>query len=1266
MTDLKDFTNLFEVRKTVRFGLTQPNKKWELKTHLEFSDLVNESFENIKKDIESKDKSKFKTEKVLIDKLKHFIDWLEKQLWDWKNIYERYDLISVNKDYYKLLARKAKFDAFKKDKKWVKQPQANQIKLSSIKNNREKIINYWWNIISRSDYLINVFKPKLEQYNNAVDKPKNSSHTKPDLIDFRKVFLQLLKVSEEYLQPIFDKSIIFETWKKEISEDIRKVNNFSWGENNKEINDLLDLGKEIREYFEANGTQVPYWKVSLNYYTAVQKPNNFHEEIKKWIEDLKIIDFLKKSEKEINDYLEKPSKEKINLLNDSKNPYPIELIQLFKPKTIPFSVKYNLAKYIEKNYKNELNSLKYEDILNKFELLWKSVDIWKDYSECVDKNSFSLEKYPIKSAFDYCWENLARYIKRDVNFPKNLCEKYLKDNFDIDTWNSSFMLYANLLFIAENLATLEYHNPKNENEIINSIKKTFDEIEFEFNKNEYELYKNNILTLLNQEKNIRNYNKIITAKQKLWLLRWQQKQKIDKYRKLTQSFKNIASFIWRTLATIRDWLKEENELNKITDYWIIIEDKNQDKYILTLKLEWNDKREKIKNKLWDWEYKVFEINSFTSKALNKFIKNPLWEDSKKFHSFNKPNDSFYYDKSKHFWVVKKEEKSFIDYLKNCLLESDIAKEQNWKDFWWNFDNCDTYEKIVKEVDKKWYKLIENFISKENIEKLVNEEQCLLFPLINQDISSKKEQNKNEFTIDFEKAFWWNWYRIHPEFSIFYRQPDDEFKKPNHAWIIKRFWRLQLLANIWIEYIPQNNDYITRKDQNKISIDQEKQNELVQNFNKEKVDDYFKSLKDYYIFWIDRWIKQLATLCITNKNWVIQIYDIYTKNFNSDSKKWEYTKNRTEWILDLTNLKVESDKDWNDYLVDISESKVFKRDENWEIVKDKKWNIMIENKQNIKLKQLAYIRKLQYQMSSNVQWVLNFINRYKTKDERQNNIKELIIPYKEWNNYEDLPIDIFEEMFDNYRKLKNENLPEFEKQNLMKLTTELDASEDLKKWVVANMIWVIVYLMKKYDYKVKIAIEDLSNAWYFSKDWLSWDLILNSKNDEEMDLKKQDNLALAWVGTYHFFEMQLLKKLFKISVEEWILHLVPSFANVKNYSDVIKEKWKYVFQQFWIIYFVNPKFTSSKCPVCWKWWKKYIKREKNIIECKECWFISWNDISDILSNYNKEWLNLNFIKNWDDNGAYNIWCKINIHKNKNNSSKKDNRDSNYWHTLSKNL
>jgi len=49
-------------------------------------------------------------------------------------------------------------------------------------------------------------------------------------------------------------------------------------------------------------------------------------------------------------------------------------------------------------------------------------------------------------------------------------------------------------------------------------------------------------------------------------------------------------------------------------------------------------------------------------------------------------------------------------------------------------------------------LTENFISTGNLESLVKDKGCLLFPIINQDISSQKQENKNIFTLDFEKVF----------------------------------------------------------------------------------------------------------------------------------------------------------------------------------------------------------------------------------------------------------------------------------------------------------------------------------------------------------------------------------------------------------------------------------------------------------------------------------------------------------------------------------
>lgn len=1285
MVNLESFKNLYEVRKTVRFWLNQPNKKSNInKTHWQLKDLVDLSFEREKKLINNeKNQVLIDSEKALIEKLQQYVNWLEVQLENWEWTYQRYDLIAINKDYYKILARKAKFDAMweiskfdKKSNKYikVKQPQASQISLSSLKiwNRSDSIIQYWWEIIEKTDYLLNIFKPKLEQYERAINDA-NSTHIKPDSIDFRKIFLQLLKLTKEFLQPLLDRSIIFEFSKKKVSQEIEKISEFAWEKNNTKIYNVLKNWEELRQYFEANWSQVPYWRVSLNYYTAVQKPNNFDQEIKKAIDDLWIINFLKKSDSQIIDYLHQGSKQKIKLLLTSKSPYSIELLQLFKVKPIPFSVKYNLAKFIEKNYKNEIN-LSYEEILDKLNLLWRAIDIANDFKNSNNQNNFSLDEYPVKLAFDYAWENTARSLKRTIPFPKEVCKQFLKDNFDVDVNvdNADFKLYANLLFIADNLATIEYNNPNNEAELINEIKQVFDSIDFSFDKERYWWYKNDVLVLLNKAKPQRDYSTILKAKQELWLLRWWLKNKIKKYRDLTQRLIDkkdshfwIASFVGKTLAKIRDRLKEENELNKISHYGVILEDKNQDKYLLISQLDGKDTREKISQKFGNGDIKVYQVNSFTSKALNKFIKNPLSEDAKKFHwdfRYKHKEVSIYDEKGKWTWY----QESFLSHIKKCLIDSEISREQNWEAFGWNFAGCNTYEEIEKEVDSKWYQLTENFISIGNLESLEKDEGCLLFPIINQDISSQKQENKNIFTLDLEKVFEWKECRIHPEFSIFYRKPMEEHKKENKSWIINRFGRLQLLANLGIEFIPRNSSFKTKKEQNRIAIDQKKQNQLVQEFNQEKVNTYFEGLDNYYIFGIDRWIKQLATLCITNKNWVIQDFDIYTKHFNSESKKWEYKFHRKDWILDLTNLKIESDKSWNKYIVDIS---LFQ-------AKDEDWNPTGTNKQNIQLKKLAYIRKLQYQMSANEEWVLSFLEKYKNKEEREQNMKELITPYKEWKNFVDLPMDIFQEMFENYYRLKtDQNLSESEKKNLMKITTELDASESLKKWVVANMIGVIYYLMKKYEYKVKISLEDLSNAWFFSKDGLSWDVVLNTKNDGTMDLKKQDNLALAWVWTYHFFEMQLLKKLFKISTEEWILHLVPSFGSVKNYTEIFKDKGKYVYKQFGIVYFVDPRNTSKKCPVCLNtqttWKKEWIPiinrnyKKSNIFYCETCWFQSIHshcqeeNIKDsngfhysveeveriemknkeAIEKYKKQWKNLHFIKNWDDNGAYNIWEKI---------------------------
>ena len=144
----------------MRFWLNQPNKKWDFKTHLEFKNFTEKSFQNIENELASNGKYNIGEEEQLIKKISAFVEQLKIQLWYWKVFYQRYDLIAINKDYYKILARKAKFDAMweiSKSNKYikVKQPQASQISLSSLKiwNRSDSIIQYWWEIIEKTDYL---------------------------------------------------------------------------------------------------------------------------------------------------------------------------------------------------------------------------------------------------------------------------------------------------------------------------------------------------------------------------------------------------------------------------------------------------------------------------------------------------------------------------------------------------------------------------------------------------------------------------------------------------------------------------------------------------------------------------------------------------------------------------------------------------------------------------------------------------------------------------------------------------------------------------------------------------------------------------------------------------------------------------------------------------------------------------------------------------------------------------------------------------------
>jgi hypothetical protein len=1047
----------------------------------------------------------------------------------------------------------------------------------------------------------------LQQFEKA--KQQNRDDKKLNEVELRKLFLSLANLINETLEPLCNGSICFPDSEKITDrENDKKLQNFVFDNNFKE-----KLSKQIENlkiYFRQNGGYVPLGRVTLNKHTAQQKPNKVDNDINKLIEKIKLQKFIKEytNDKQLNDFI-KTTKNKSEKIKDNELSL-IEKIQLFKYKTIPVGVRHELSEYLFKICKIDK-----EQIKKLLQEIGKPQSPAKDYKDLQNKEEFDLHKYPLKVAFDYAWESLAKNeYHTDIEFPKEKCQEFLREVFNINIGNNKdFKLYSALLFIRENLATLDHSKPNNIDIYIKNVETTFKKIGLE-------KHTKTINTIINWHKKLSNIQQLDydKAKQTIGQLRGGLKNTIKCFKDLTEYFKVLAVEFGKKFAELRDKFNEEYEINKISHYGIIVEDTNADRYFLLTEL--SESREEVEN-LFTNENKGFKtctVKSLTSKALWKLLHNNkgISED---FHTKN--------------WNCPKKRENLsheenLQYIIECLKESAMAKVQNWAEFGWNFDKCKTYEDVEKEVDRKGYKLQESGrISKETIESLIKDKNCLLLPIVNQDIARKDREAKNQFTKDWEKIFATNnGYRLHPEFKISYRHPTPNYPKPEE----KRYSRFQMIAYLMCEYIPKNNTYTSRKEQIKFFNDKEKQKDSVEKFN-----NMIETKNDYFIFGIDRGIRQLATLCVLNKNGQIQGgFEIYTREFDYVCKQWKHTLLEKRNILDLSNLRVETTIDGKKVLVDLSEVAVKIKDEHGKYIKDEegKYKTDKNNQQKIKLKQLAYIRKLQYKMQTEQERVLSFIKKYKTDQDIEQNIKELITPYKEGKNYTDLPIEKIKDMFIQFTELTSKNDDKSEKE--LREFCELDAADDLKTGVVANMIGVIVYLLEKYNYNIYIALEDLTRAFYEQKDGLSDVILSNTNKDKTVDFKDQENLVLAGLGTYQYFEMQLLKKLFRIQQNNGnILHLVPTFRSVDNYEKIVRQDSKtvgnkYVNYPFGIVQFVDPKYTSEKCPKCGK---TNTTRKENILTCKECAFKTpCNQAGE---------QNIHYIQNADDNGAYHIALKV---------------------------
>ena len=307
--------------------------------------------------------------------------------------------------------------------------------------------------------------------------------------------------------------------------------------------------------------------------------------------------------------------------------------------------------------------------------------------------------------------------------------------------------------------------------------------------------------------------------------------------------------------------------------------------------------------------------------------------------------------------------------------------------------------------------------------------------------------------------------------------------------------------------------------------------------------------------------------------------------------------------------------------------------------------------------------LQYQIATEPEKVKSFIDNNNTEESIQANIKELLpFSFKEGKQYSDLPLERLKQVFEQFNKAYEDDFDHQQKQ-WKRLSIELDAVENLKRGVVANLIGVICFVLKQDKYKDKtiISLEDLTRSFGWQKDRLDGKGLSNKEN-----FKEQENLALAGLGTYHFFEIQFLKKLSHWQINGEIKTLVPLFRSNENYEKIVRRDKTigdtYVNYPYGIVQFVDPSNTSKRCPNCsntttkGREKKKFYRNKDNSIKCQKCGLnIDFNNPEKVISNLgsnNDSSLNLKYILNGDDNGAYNIARKMLVNLDNRNNKRRE--------------
>lgn len=830
-----------------------------------------------------------------------------------------------------------------------------------------------------------------------------------------------------------------------------------------------------------------------------------------------------------------------------------------------------------KKYEYNLNR-KYYNIPKIFKLGYNFYeDFW------INKND--LENKNIKEIYDFLKEFKATKKSKFL-------ELIIKYDYDE-------------IFILEN--NLDLFNDLNEYDFINlkkniiSLKKLNDELQELVDIKKLDI---NDEKVVNKKKEIWNISKII------WnyfdIFKW--KIYFFKYKKICNFYKNIAVDYWEIKAKLAWFEKQKIEAEKLRYFWVIIEKYNS-KYLWLIPKEENKHKnayELLKSKNDEnWEIKVYYFESLTLRALQKLCfkeeKNTFMRDENN-NVENELREKFNYKKIKRFdefkinWKI--DEIWLIEFYKD-VLQTESAKKMlsldkfnfNKTDILWDFENLQEFE---IELEKYAYKKVCVWFSKEEFEEFISKHEVLEYEISSQDIRLNREnKEKNKAHTNYWLDFWsesnseikYNT-RINPEFSIYFRVWSENLKDKKDKWLLPEPKKLDSYKNRFIKdkltFVSNINLNSNDKSINLSYKIDDDLNKIITNFNNDienKLD-----IQNTWHFWIDRWLNELATLSIVKfldndwKNfefWKQKIYrlkDEYSKivdikinqktwNLDYEFKTKEYSNNwHTRIFQPAKNLSYFINDDIFDIVevwsIDLTQAKLF-------------WDKIVENADimtHLRLKELAAKRTI-FDLYSNwkisktdkVEIWWSWTLKIKNPQIESKTIYWWITDIKDNDKFKNIIIDHLN------KYLQSINL------SIWKDITTIVKINHLRDSLASNLVWILLYLYKKY--------------------WENWKIVFENtdKKLNGYDFKIIENHFLQ---SNEFVERRYELAIYNKFQQIWI---VPP-----NLTKSVLLKDLYDINKFWLVNFIHTWKTSSICPVCLEnyWNKDNLKKHlfKNNWEC----------------------------------------------------------------------